>query len=92
MARETDDDHMKRFATELKKQREKYLAHIKASELTLEESAQCFAGWKIKSLIEDGRPESSIDSEGEYRTALVDLESRLPGWKGLSLKRHFGQQ
>lgn len=90
MAREIDNAHMRRFATELKAQREKHLAHIKAGELTLEESAQCFAGWKIKFLAEDGRPEASIDAEGEYHTALVDLESRLPGWQGLSLSRHFG--
>lgn len=58
------------------------LTHIQQGELTLEEAAQSLAGFRLKAM-QRVFPGRTADDHGTlYRAALVDLESRLPGWQG----------
>ena len=81
---------LKQWGLDYLAQRKEYLDYVEDGTLTLEEAAQCFAGWHLKWQREEGRDECAIHPERLYRQALVDLESRLPGWKGLDATRHFG--
>jgi hypothetical protein len=66
------------------------LEHMQRHELTREEAARSLAGARLKALQAAYPARTAYDHERMYRQALVDLESRLPGWQGLSVKRHVG--
>ncbi len=50
--------------------------------LTLEEGAQCLAGARIKLLF---LPTQPVDHEQILKTARHDIESHLPGYRGMKL-------
>lgn len=90
MAQKLMDKKMIKMIDEEHAKREALLLHIQAGELTVEEAATSFAGWRLKHLEAMGRVLSDGTKVAIQRHARVDLESRLPDWQGLSLTRHFG--
>lgn len=71
------------------------ISSVKNGELTPEEAAMSLAGWELKdpdsikgSLVNRGvRTHDSL-----LQSCRVQIDTRLPGFQGLSLQRHFGAQ
>lgn len=81
---------LRKFAQYLQEKRDTALALIQDGTLTIDEAAKSYTGAMLKWFFEEeGRPESAIDRDGVYRQCLHDLESRLPGYKGIVLGRHM---
>ena len=60
---------------------------VRDGTLTVEEAAKCLAGARMKAREELGG-NTGGDPDSDYRAALVDLETRLPGFRGLQVGRH----
>lgn len=72
--------------------REELLRQIRDDLLSVTEAAACMAGHRLKTMQAAFPSRTAYNHDALYRSALVDLESRLPGWQGLSLERHFGAE
>lgn len=68
------------------------LALIQTNTLSLSEAATSLAGFRLKTMQAAFPARTAYDHDALYRSALVELESQLPGWQGLSVDRHFAPE
>lgn len=65
------------------------VASVQAGELTADEAGMSLAGWMLKNHPRLQREMSEQEKDSNYKVALLDIESRLPGFDGLVLGRHI---
>lgn len=81
------------YTNEFKNKVNELVGMVEASELTADEAAQSLAGWELKNNPTVARQQRAQGEQFDHgnllRKCRVQIDTRLPGFPGLSLDRHF---